>query len=124
MVSGRVLILPIQGDGKATIILENVDIDVKLRLQIINKKGKGHIQTDGFSLNFETDNMKTHLTNLFNGDEALGDSMNHLLNENWREILKEVKPAITYAIDEILKSIVNRIFYKVPYYECFLEDSK
>lgn len=121
-VNGRVLVLPIQGDGKATLVFDNFDIVVKLKPKIIIKKDKEYIQTDVFKLDFDTENMKFELTNLFNGDKALGDNMNLFLNENWKDILQELKPAITYAIEEVIKSIVNRIFNKVPYYELFLAD--
>lgn len=124
-VNGRVLILPIQGIGKATLVFENVDIVVKFKPKFIEKKGKQYLQTsDSFKLDFEMGNMQLQLTNLFNGDKALGDNMNLFLNENWRDILKELKPAISYAIEEVLKSIINRIFNKVPYYEMFLDDNE
>lgn len=124
-VNGRVLILPIQGVGKATLVFENVDIVVKFKPKAIEKKGKQYMQTsEAFKLDFEMSNMQLELTNLFNGDKALGDNMNLFLNENWRDILKELKPAISYAIEEVLKSIINRIFNKVPYYDMFLGDDE
>lgn len=90
---------------------------------MIEKKGKQYMQTsDAFKLDFDMANAQIHFTNLFNGDKALGDNMNLFLNENWRDILKELKPAITYAIEEVLKSIINRIFNKVSYYDMFLDD--
>lgn len=116
------LILPIQGDGKANIVFTNADIDVKLSLKTIVKKGKEYVQTDGFKLNFDTEKMNIQLTNLMNGNQALADSMLQVLNENWKDLLNELKPAVTYAIEEIVKSIVNRILNKVPYYELFLKD--
>lgn len=124
-VNGRVLILPIQGDGKASLVFENVNMSAKFKPIFIEKKGKQYLQAgSSFKLDFDMENMQIKLTNLFNGDKALGDNMNVFLNENWRDILKELKPAISYAIEEVFKSIVNRIFNKVPYYEMFLEDEK
>lgn len=84
------------------------------------KKGKVYAQIDKFSLQFEVSKMQIKLENLFNGDKLLGDNMNVFLNENWPEILKELKPAINYAIEELFKSIINRIFAKLPYEEYFL----
>lgn len=121
-VNGRVLVLPIQGDGKATIVLTNVDIDMKIKFKTIVKKGQEYIQIDAFKLIFDAENMKIQLTNLFNGNQALADSMLQVLNENWRDLLQELRPAITFAFEEIVKSIANRIFNKVPYYELFLKD--
>jgi len=41
--------------------------------------------------------------------------MNLFLNENWREILKEVGPAITDAISTVFVTILGRISELVPY---------
>lgn len=48
--------------------------------------------------------------------------MNQFLNQNWREILNELKPAITFAVEEILKGMINRIFQRIPYNEIFLNE--
>lgn len=50
--------------------------------------------------------------------------MNLFLNQNWRDILTELKPAITFAVEEILKGLINRIFMKVPYNEIFLNEGE
>ena len=55
--------------------------------------------------------------NLFNGDKALGDNMNLFLNENWQDILKELKPSISEALSQIFAALINAVFGKVPYNE-------
>ena len=40
--------------------------------------------------------------------------MNTFLNENWFEVLKELKPAISDGFGEVFKQISNRVFSKVP----------
>lgn len=93
---------------------------VKYKPKVIVKKGKDYIQTEKFELGFDTTRLRINLSNLFNGDKALGDNMNQFLNDNWHDILKELKPSISYAIEEILKGIINRIFAKLPYESLFL----
>lgn len=119
-INGRVLILPIQGDGKSLLSFENVDIGIKYKPKIVTKNGKEFIQTDKFKLEFDTAKFSLHFSNLFNGDKALGDNMNKFLNENWRDILNELNPSITSALEQILEAIINRIFGKVPYRELYL----
>lgn len=121
-INGRVLVLPIQGQGKANLVFENAEMVVKYKPKVVVKKGKDYIQTEKFQLSFDTTRMRINLENLFNGDKALGDNMNQFLNENWRDILNELKPSVTYAVEEILKGIINRIFAKVPYESVFLEN--
>lgn len=110
------------GEGDADLVFDNADLVVKYKPKIIEKNGKEYIQTDRFQLDFDTTRLHINLENLFNGDKALGDNMNLFLNQNWRDILTELKPAITFAVEEILKGIINRIFMKVPYNEIFLTD--
>lgn len=119
-INGRVLVLPIQGVGKSALNFENFDIGIKYKPKIIVKNGKEYIQTEKFKLEFDTGKFSLHFTNLFNGDKALGDNMNIFLNENWRDILNELKPSITSTLEQILEAIINRIFAKVPYKEMYL----
>lgn len=121
--NGRVLVLPIQGEGNSRLQFDDANLVVKYKPKVVEKKGKKYIQTERFQLDFDTSRLHINLENLFNGDKRLGDNMNQFLNTNWRDILTELKPAITYAVEEILKGIINRIFMKVPYEEVFTRES-
>lgn len=119
-INGKILVLPIQGDGKSKLNIENMNLVLKFKPRVITKNGKNYIQTDKFSLTFTTTRLTIQLDNLFNGDKLLGDNMNSFLNENWQDILGELQPSISYAMEKILESIANRIFAKVPYDSLFL----
>lgn len=121
-IDGRVLILPIRGEGNADLVFDNAKLVVKYKPKLIQKNGKEYIQTERFQLDFDTTRLHIKLENLFNGDKALGDNMNLFLNQNWRDILNELKPSITFAVEEILKGIINRIFIRIPYSEIFLKE--
>lgn len=59
--------------------------------------------------------------NLFNGaDKALGEGTNTFLNENWSDILNELKPVLKKAIGNIVNGVVGPIFAKFPYDNLFL----
>lgn len=62
--------------------------------------------------------------NLFNGDPLLSQSTNTFLNDNWTEILRELKPVLTKAIGGIYKAVAEPIFNKFPYEELFLADNE
>lgn len=66
--------------------------------------------------------MWMNFENLINGDKLLSDSTNHFLNENWMEILKELKPVLTKSIASIYRAIAEPIFAKFPYSDLFLSD--
>lgn len=118
-INGRVLVLPIQGEGNAKLAFDNATLVIKYKPKLVLKKDKQFVQTEKFKLDFDTSRLHIKLENLFNGDKALGDNMNQFLNDNWHDILTELKPAIVYAVEEILKGIINRIFAKIPYEDVF-----
>lgn len=44
-----------------------------------------------------------------------GDQMNTFINENWSDILEELKPSISRSFGEAFRQIANRIFSRVPF---------
>ena len=76
------------------------------------------IHLDFFSLFFR---LFMDFSNLFNGDKALGDNMNLFLNENWMDILKELKPSITGAFSKVFGKVINDVFSHIPYNQLFAE---
>lgn len=61
-----------------------------------------------------------YLANLFNGDRLLGDTTNRFLNENWSEILNELKPVLRAAIGDIISGVISPVFSKFSYDDLFL----
>lgn len=53
-ISGRILILPIQGEGKCNLTLDNMDFTIKWTGKTVTKNGKEYLQTDKFKFSFET----------------------------------------------------------------------
>lgn len=58
---------------------------------------------------FNIGNASVHLDNLFGGDPELGAMMNKFLNENWKEITAEIRPALGESIESILYGIANQL---------------
>lgn len=102
---------------------DNVDIKVKFQPIVTEKNGRSYLQIppNKFKLAFDTSRMYLHLENLFNGNKALGDNMNLFLNENWQIILTELKPSVRETLAQILSSIMNRVFEKLPYEDVFTD---
>lgn len=55
--------------------------------------------------------------NLFGGDKALGEGTNRFLNDQWEDILVELKPV---PIGNIINGVVGQLFAKFPYNDIFL----
>lgn len=64
--------------------------------------------------------MSMKLSNLFNGDQALGNHMNQFLNENWNDVWLELQPAVQSTIADICRGIMDTMFKEFAY-EDFLE---
>ncbi|XP_050079367.1 uncharacterized protein LOC126567180 [Anopheles maculipalpis] len=119
-INGKVLILPIQGEGSSNMTMVNCDISLKWTGKLVDKNGKQFYQVDKFKVHFDTSRFYMDFSNLFNGDKALGDNMNVFLNDNWQDILKELKPAISAAFTKIFEAVVTNVFNRVPYNELYL----
>ncbi|KAL5273083.1 hypothetical protein ACFFRR_000072 [Megaselia abdita] len=118
---GRILILPIQGDGDSEINLINTKAAIKFKPKVTKKDGRLFLDVDKLKVYLDPERMQIKLTNLFNGDKALGSNLNIFLNENWKDVWTELQPSIHSAIAEVMKSIMKNIFIKFSYEELFLE---
>lgn len=63
--------------------------------------------------------LRLQLTNLFSGNRALGDNMNKFINDNWMDILNELKAPIISGFGDLFKIIINHVFNSFPYAEIF-----
>uniref|UniRef100_A0A336LYW4 CSON008370 protein n=1 Tax=Culicoides sonorensis TaxID=179676 RepID=A0A336LYW4_CULSO len=108
-IKGRVLILPIEGAGDCELSLENILIKVNFTGQGTENNGKRYIKITKPVISLKTKKLNTRLENLFNGDMRLSKQMNIFLNDNWRDIFEELKPAIieTFADDVEKCSIID-----------------
>ncbi|XP_054276420.1 protein takeout-like [Macrosteles quadrilineatus] len=120
-INGKVLILPIQGNGLSNLTLESVKAKLTLKGKGLKKNGQEHMDVEKMKLEFTTQKLHISLSNLFNGDKRLGDNMNTFLNENWQDILKELQPAIEEALGQTFRIVANRIFHKVPLNQIYIE---
>lgn len=49
-----------------------------------------------------------------------GDNMNAFLNENWRDVIKEIGGAISESIKAVIQRISIAYIEKIPYKDFFL----
>ncbi|XP_017052330.2 uncharacterized protein LOC108095673 [Drosophila ficusphila] len=119
---GRILILPIRGDGDAEIVLHNPKFSVKFKPGTQQRDGRTFLSVDKLKVLVEPQKMNIKLANLFNGDQALGTNLNQFLNDNWTEVWNELHPSIHLAIAEIMKSILTQLFKRFAYEDLFLEN--
>lgn len=66
-------------------------------------------------------NINKNPPNFSTGNKALGDNMNNFMNENWKIIFQELKPAISGALGKIIRDILENVFMTVSYEDLFLQ---
>lgn len=43
-----------------------------------------------------------------------GEAMNTFINDNWRHVMKDMKPVLEQTIGEVVKGLFNAIYNKFP----------
>uniref|UniRef100_A0A1A9ZDH2 Uncharacterized protein n=1 Tax=Glossina pallidipes TaxID=7398 RepID=A0A1A9ZDH2_GLOPL len=119
--SGKVLILPIQGEGKSNLTLVNTVFSIDFVGMADGKDGEVYMKLKNFHLHVDPQSFIFHFDNLFNGDKALGDNMNKFLNENWKEIFNELRASIEKEFGAVVDKIISQVYTKYPYAKYFKE---
>lgn len=117
--SGRILLLPITGSGRANLTLVNTKIEHRLIGEPYEQDGVKYMKLKDYKVSFDPKRVYIHFENLFN-DKVLSETMNRFLNENWEIAFNELKTGYSKSFGKIFKEISNRIFTKVPFDQIFL----
>ncbi|KAJ2950999.1 hypothetical protein O0L34_g5375 [Tuta absoluta] len=106
---GRLLILPITGDGQMKLKTRNMAIQLYIDYKLVTgKDGKEYVTPIKYDFTFDIiDGAHFNLTGLFNGNDELSNTMLTFLNENWKQVSVEFgRPMIDAAAKKIFKGVV------------------
>ncbi|XP_068900206.1 protein takeout-like [Tenebrio molitor] len=117
--SGKVLLLPVVGQGPSTIILKSVKVALDAPFEEIPKDGKTYFKFSVTNFSLDPEVISFDFENLFNGDKTLGDNINKVLNDNSKEVFADVKDGYAKGIGLILEKILNSMFTKVSIEEAY-----
>ncbi|KOX75423.1 Protein takeout [Melipona quadrifasciata] len=116
IMDGRILMLPITGNGVAH--GNFTDIDVIMALQLTRywdqRTGLIHQRVEYIYVDFDIGYATVYLDNLFDGDETLSAAMNLFLNDNWNTVIAEIKPKLEETIATLIMDFTNVIFSMFP----------
>ncbi|XP_022179648.1 protein takeout-like [Myzus persicae] len=118
-IQGKIIILPIIGEGKSNLTLAALKVSIDINGKPVTRRGDEYMELESLELKFSTSRLYIQLENLFNGDQLLGNNMNMFMNQNWREILKDLQPAFESALGMAFQSVTHQFFHKVPYDKIF-----
>ncbi|CAK1585757.1 unnamed protein product [Parnassius mnemosyne] len=119
---GRLILLPVQGQGKYSIKIQ--DIVIKTITDLTTEQGedgKPHWKILKWRDSFHVKTGATfYFDHLFNGNKVLADPVIEFANTNWNDVMQEIAPPIVHAIiAEVFKNA--EAFYKaVPAEELYI----
>ena len=117
--SGRILLLPITGHGKANLTLINTKIEHRLIGEPFMENDILYMRLKDYKVSFNPKRVYMDFENLF-GERTLSDAMNRFLNENWDLVFSELKSGYADSFGYIFKDITNKLFTKIPMDSIFL----
>ncbi|KAJ3650914.1 hypothetical protein Zmor_016989 [Zophobas morio] len=113
----KILVLNIHGIGNSTVILKNLKITDVLPFEETKRMGRTFPNFKSSSVTIDPELVVFNFENHKN--KALSDSVNPILNNNWKDIFDEVKGEYAQVIDRIVLNVVNSFFNKVTFEEAF-----
>lgn len=118
--NGKVLLLPVRGDGPSNFTFTDPIYTTKFKGEPVERNGKTYLKVKDFDLKIKVSRMITRVDNLFN-DPVISKEMNKFFNENWSEIYGEVREAIDRSLAEHFERVYRGVFDSIPYNELFTE---
>ncbi|KAL7034086.1 hypothetical protein ACKWTF_007853 [Chironomus riparius] len=118
-VNGIISFLPLNGRGESELVLDNVHFVMKFKTKMYDKNGNAHLKLEKSKMNFNTTRLRMNFVDLFGSNEQLGLNMNTFLNENWKEILEDLKMTIVDGFGEVFSTIINHVLNNFAYKELF-----
>ncbi|XP_067637199.1 circadian clock-controlled protein daywake-like [Eurosta solidaginis] len=121
-INGNILVLPVIGEGEMTMVLDNVKSRFTTTIKAQERNGKHYMSVDNIKIESSVDRVTTEMTNLFNGDKTLSESILEVMNENWRVLSDELTPRINAALAHSLEELLTNFFIDIPYEDYFLTE--
>ncbi|XP_059050001.1 circadian clock-controlled protein daywake-like [Achroia grisella] len=119
--SGKLMIVPITSNGDSSIKLKNTVLQISLWYEhVTGPDGKIHWKIINHDIKYNIEKAVFRLENLL-GDKAIGDQVNLLLNELWREIVADVGPSVCNSLIEAVVETLGVLLAQVPYDELMPE---
>ncbi|XP_059217334.1 uncharacterized protein LOC106094549 [Stomoxys calcitrans] len=121
-IKGRILSLALNGNGKAFIRADHLEIKLVMGFKLRDEDGFTFADIEELYVDIkEVGGFGIRLDNLFHGHEVLEESANAVFNDNWHEFYEILRPAIKVAIETIMTDRLSKLFSYIPA-TYFIED--
>jgi Haemolymph juvenile hormone binding protein (JHBP) len=119
VVDGRILFLPIKGNGKFSGNFTGGTGDVRIKGIHKEINGQTHFIVNKMDIKVNVKRGKLDLDNLFGGDKTLGEVINQTINTNFEVFSKEIIPLIEKSLSKIFKRTANKILERFTLAQLF-----
>ncbi|CAH2062885.1 unnamed protein product, partial [Iphiclides podalirius] len=117
-IDGKILILPIQGNGDALVKAQNIEVNIQSKLvHVKDSKGQNHLKLVTPNYNYDIQSTTFDLKNLFNGNKELAETTLTFANQNWRQLMDDLAPPVVKQIVRTVVKAINKFLGKVPIHE-------
>lgn len=104
------IIVPIKGRGPMTGNATQINADALLKGKRYKKEGQTYLRFHHLELEIDIGDYNMRLRNLFNGNKAMNDNVNFVINDNKEELKKSLKPLVQEVISKLILDLANSIF--------------
>lgn len=112
---GRLFLFPVRGSGDFWANFKGVDATGTSQLSVETQAdGSDRLRVTNTDIDFTIEHLRMHLSDLFNGDPLLGRAVNRFINDNGREILREVKPQVVVRLNDVVQEVMNDALSQLP----------
>uniref|UniRef100_A0A2H1VVY7 SFRICE_007389 n=1 Tax=Spodoptera frugiperda TaxID=7108 RepID=A0A2H1VVY7_SPOFR len=110
-VTGKLLMLPIDGQGQFAAKYGDIDATVTIILgRQPRPTGVDALKCEDLAVSFHVGHATMKLGNLFGADDEFSHSLNQFLNDNWQKLIEELQTPMEVALRDFLKPLADHTF--------------
>ncbi|XP_013112676.1 circadian clock-controlled protein daywake [Stomoxys calcitrans] len=119
---GKILLFNLNGEGEASIELADCRVQLKARVKLEKRSdGKNYLKIVKLTVTLEPKKSYSKLENLIKGNKELSDSVNDVINENWRDVWNELRTGTNDVTSQIYFNIIGNVLDVLSYDDFFAE---
>lgn len=112
--NGRLLMFPINGNGKCNITITNLTNHHQALCEVYTKNGKSFLRHTKYQLNMNGEKILFNFENIISGNEQFSNEIMKTINENSQDVFKEVKNGLEQVWAPLHSQVANIFMAKFP----------
>ncbi|KAM7361035.1 protein takeout-like [Cochliomyia hominivorax] len=119
---GKILLLPLNGRGKGEIFFKNLKMFIDMEVEIEKRNdNKNYVTIKHLKMTTDPELMITNLENIIKDNKILSDSINGVINENWRDVWSEIQNDVNHLAETFTKFIMDNVFNELSMDDFFAD---